>query len=271
MQVYKYMDIGTAKPGEEIRKRIPHHCIDILKPSEQYTVGNFVQKCDDLIPEIIKRGRIPVISGGTGFYIKTFLSGLPETPPKNPKVRQKVFKDLETKGIDVLFQELCEKDPVAGEKIRKNDIYRVTRAVEVIRDTGRPLSSFTAGNSLRKRYRCCLLGLSRDREELYSRINRRVEQMFDSGLPDEVSGLINMGFTAEDPGMKGIGYREFFEMEIAGCLQYKDVLEKIQQNTRRYAKRQITFFKNIPHVQWHSPDDLKGIQTCISNFLGGEI
>ena len=266
MQVYKYMDIGTAKPSKEMRRLLPHHLIDILEPSRQFSVGDFVRNCDSLIPEIAGRGKIPVISGGTAFYLKTFLYGLPSTPLGDSKIRNEVFRDLSRKGIEFLYNELCGFDPKAAEKIQKNDTYRISRAVEVIRQTGKAFSSFAPPKNPREKYRCCFIGLNREREVLYSRINKRVVDMFKQGLPDEVGTLKRMGFTAEDPGMKGIGYREFFEAEKTGCPGMQDILEKIQQNTRRYAKRQITFFKSIDYVRWFSPDDNKKIKSYISRF-----
>ncbi|MCX7786215.1 MAG: tRNA (adenosine(37)-N6)-dimethylallyltransferase MiaA [Spirochaetes bacterium] len=260
MQVYKGLDIGTAKPSLEVRSQVPHHLIDILDPREQYTAGEFVHRAEELIPQIDVRGRIPIISGGTAYYFKNFLYGLPETPVANPSVREWLDQRLELEGLPRLYEELKRIDPVAGERISPRDTYRILRALEVYYSTGRALSSYAVPVSPRLGRSYRLIGLIRDRKELYQRIDARVEEMFKQGLPEEVARLIALGYGEEDPGMRGIGYREFFQLGKEGCLTLSQVKTEIQKNSRRYAKRQITFFKSLPGVQWLHPNSIRSLK-----------
>lgn len=251
MQVYRGMDIGTAKPSPEEQLRIPHHLIDICDPDEQFNAGDFVRMADEACKSIHSRGKIPLISGGTGFYLKNFVMGLPEAPPADPETRSTLKMELETKGSAALFKELGHKDPVSAERIHPNDSYRLLRALEVCRFTGKPLSSFAASSSLpRKTYRFLLVGLERKRSELYTRIEKRCDLMFEQGLPLELKTLRDAGYRASDPGMRAIGYQEFFIGEEELSDQVDTVKALIVRNSRRYAKRQICFFSSLPDVHW---------------------
>lgn len=256
MQVYRGLDIGTAKPSPEVRHRVPHHLIDILDPREQYTAGEFVHRAEELIPRIELRGHIPIISGGTAYYFRNFLYGLPETPVADPSIREWLDQRLLTEGLPHLYEELKRVDPVAGERISPRDTYRILRALEVYHATGRPLSAFPVPKTPRLDRPYLLIGLQRDREDLYQRIDARVEEMFRQGLPEEVARLMASGYREEDPGMRGIGYREFFRLGRLGCLTLSQIKMEIQKNSRRYAKRQITFFKSLPGVRWIDPDSI---------------
>jgi tRNA dimethylallyltransferase len=256
MQVYRGMDIGTAKPTARERQELPHHLIDIREPSDQFNVGDFVRLADEACLQIAGRGRLPVVSGGTGFYLKNFIMGLSEAPPSDEKVREQLRKELEEKGAASLMEELAAADPVSAQRIHINDEYRLLRALEVYRSCGQPLSSFEK-NAVGKReqhFRFIIIELSRSREELYSRINARCDQMFRDGLADEVKRLFEAGYTPNDPGLRAIGYREFFVEdadEPRGWRLSRDtggVQALVAQNSRRYAKRQITFFGGIPNV-----------------------
>ncbi|MDR0302535.1 MAG: tRNA (adenosine(37)-N6)-dimethylallyltransferase MiaA, partial [Treponema sp.] len=211
MQVYRGMDIGTAKPSVEERARLPHHLIDIRDPSQQFNAGDFVRLADEACKEIASRGKLPVVSGGTGFYLKNFIMGLSEAPPSNEEIRAELKNELQEKGSVALMTELAAADPVSAGRIHINDEYRLLRALEVWRSCGQPLSSFEV-NSEKKRscFRFITIGLSREREELYRRINLRCEEMFRRGLAEEVRSLYEKGYTPNDPGLRAIGYREFF-------------------------------------------------------------
>lgn len=267
MQVYRYMDIGTAKPGPCVRDRLPHHFIDIKNPDEQYNAGEFVQAADRLIPKIVSRGRVPVVSGGTAFYFRNFIYGLPEVPPADESQRNRLREELEAEGPEPLFRELERVDPAAAERIFPADTYRILRALEVYRLTGSPLSAFAVKEEPRGRYRFLVIGLDRPREELYRRIGRRVEEMFEAGLPGELKRILSLGYGADDPGLRAIGYREFFEMRKEGCPTLGVIRERIKRNTRRYAKRQITFFKRLPGIRWFHPDDEDPIRGEVERFL----
>ena len=267
MQVYRGMDIGTAKPSAEERATLPHHLIDIRDPSEQFNAGDFVRLADKACLQIAQRGSLPVISGGTGFYLKNFILGLSEAPPSDQEIRMRLKLDLKEKGIAALMEELAICDPVSAGRIHINDEYRLLRALEVYRSCGRPLSSFEVNSAIcrsdaacadkiRADYRFTIIGLSRPREELYRRINLRCARMFEQGLAAEVRSLFEAGFTPNDPGMRAIGYREFFveSEEAQDKWRLSEDLDGVQalvaQNSRRYAKRQITFFAKIPGVKW---------------------
>jgi tRNA dimethylallyltransferase len=262
MQVYRGMDIGTAKPSKNERDRLPHHLIDIRDPSQQFNAGDFVRLADEACQQIAGRGKLPVISGGTGFYLKNFIMGLSEAPPSDKETRAVLKQELKGKGAATLMEELAAGDPVSAGRIHINDEYRLLRAIEVLRFSGRPLSSFEVNaKEKRPRYRFMTIGLSRHREELYRRINLRCAEMFRQGLADEVRCLYEAGFTPNDPGLRAIGYREFFIEDIDSPGQWRlsqdidGVQALVAQNSRRYAKRQITFFASLPSVKWIEGED----------------
>jgi len=255
VQVYRGLDIGSAKPSPAERAALPHHLIDIRDPAEQFTAGDFARLALEKIDEIEGRGGLPVVSGGAGFYIRSLVLGLPESPPADPAIRAALRGDLARLGPAVLRAELFQGDPVSAARIHPNDEYRLLRALEVLRLTGRPLSAFArnrpaAGRTWR------LVGLRRDREDLYRRIDERCATMFRDGLVDEVRGLWRRGLTPRDPGLRAIGYREFFiERPGGGCefVSMEDidaVKALVARNSRRYAKRQMTFFAGLDNVEW---------------------
>ena len=266
MQVYRGQDIGTAKPEPSFLSRVKHHLIDIREPHEQFHAGEFVELADELAKDIDSRGKLPVICGGTGFYFRNFIYGLPDAPPSDAGIREELQAELERSGADVLFSRLSEADPVSAGRINPNDHYRILRALEVFRLTGKPLSSYVVPDEPREDYDIYLIGLRRERELLYSRIDRRVILMFDEGLEQEVADLRAAGCRADYPGMKGIGYREFFQADEEGFGRER-IIELIQRNSRRYAKRQITYFRQLDRINWFSPDDIDGISAGISRFL----
>ena len=253
MQVYRQMDVGTAKPSLEERARIPYHLLDVADPSEQFNAGRFVTEAEKLIRSIRQRSRFPVVAGGTAFYITSFLYGLPEAPPGDPAVRERLRGIERDEGRAALYRLLLQSDPQGAARIQPNDRYRVMRALEVFQATGRSLFSYKWPRAPRADMRFLLLGLDRPREDVYRRIEARVDAMFDAGLLDEVKGLLSQGYGLKDPGMRGIGYRELLEMRY-GCETLGEVHLKIVRNTRRYAKRQLTFFRAVPGVCWLSPE-----------------
>lgn len=259
MQVYRGLDIGSAKPDRAYLEKLPHHLIDVRDPHEQFTTGDFVREADRLIPEITSRGRMPVLSGGTAFYFRNFLYGLPPIPPIDPSIREALSRSLKENGLNSIYEELLRCDPPTARRLNRNDSARIVRAVEVYRGTGTPLSHFEISHRSRIPYDVKIIGLERDRAELYERIDRRVDIMFQQGLVEEVKGLIAGGIDSDMPSMKGIGYSEFFDMMNRGCMTLEDLKDKIKQDSRRYAKRQITFFKSLPGVKWFSPLNREGI------------
>jgi tRNA dimethylallyltransferase len=259
MQVYRGMDIGTAKPSPQERALFPHHLIDIRNPDEQFNAGEFVRLAGEAISGIAGRGGLPVISGGTGFYLKNLVCGLPEAPPSDPALREALREELRLRGAAALAEELTRWDPVSAGRIHLHDEYRLLRALEVFRLSGRPLSSYPASGAGRRDYRMLLIGLTRSREELYRRIDGRCAAMFRAGLPAEVGRLWEAGYSPRDPGMRAIGYREFFVEPSPGAFRISEDLASVQtltaRNSRRYAKRQISYFASLPGVTWISAGD----------------
>ena len=267
LQVYRHMSIGTAKPDDSVTSRIPHHLVDCIDPDDEFSAGDFVKQADKLCHEIYNRGKIPVIAGGTGFFLKNFIYGLPAAPASSEEIRQKLQKRLEAEGLEKLREELRTKDPDSWERIKPQDSYRILRALEVYYTSGSPLSGYKLPETTRSQYRFLLIGLVRDRAELYERINERVEAMFRSGLPEEYKKLRVMGYSSACPGLSAIGYREFSIMEELGSLTLNDVKELIKQNSRNYAKRQITFFKALPDVHWLHPEQWQDAVNMVAAFI----
>jgi tRNA dimethylallyltransferase len=257
MQAYRGMDIGTAKPDPSLRSRLPHRLLDIRGIDEQYTVGDFVRLADEACERIAAAGKLPVVSGGTGFYVRNFICGLPSAPAADPALRSKVARDLIEKGADVLRAELAAADPDSAARIHENDLYRLTRALEITRLTGRPMADFAAPSAPRGLFRFATIGVERPRDEIEARIGERVDAMMAAGLAEEVAGLRRAGYGEADPGMQAIGYREFFEPSCGGGTGGMDLAalaDAIKRDTRRYAKRQMTFFRRLPGIEWIGPD-----------------
>ena len=267
MQVYRDLDVGTAKPAKELLDKIRHHLIDIRSPKEQFHAGDFVSLADILASEITNRGNIPVICGGTAFYFKNYLYGLPDIPEVNIEIRKKLQIELDELGAGALYSELQRIDPVRAVKVHPNDKYRILRALEVNRGSGHPQSCFKPLELLRPGINPLILGLGRDRRELYGRIDQRVDEMFETGLDNEIKRCFHNGLTETDPGMKGIGYKEFFLMKKTGEFTHTDIRDMIKMNSRRYAKRQMTFFKSLPDVKWFHPEDVNLIREEINGFF----
>jgi tRNA dimethylallyltransferase len=253
MQAYRSLDIGTAKPDSAAQARLPHRLIDVLEIEEQYTVGDFVRRADEACADISGRGKLPIVSGGAGFYVRNFLCGLPTAPANDPATRESVARDLAERGIGALRAELAAADPESAARIHGNDVYRLTRALEVTRATGRPMADFAPPTGTRAGYRFLTVGLSRTPAELAARIGVRVDAMFAAGLADELRALRAAGHGPGEPGMKAIGYREFFEFGEASARDLAAISERIKLDTRRYAKRQMTFFRKLPGIEWISP------------------
>lgn len=257
MQVYKKLNIGTAKPSLEELAELPHHLVDICDITQEFSVADFVSSADLLCNQIYKKGKIPVIAGGTGFYIRNFILGLPITPESDEKIRNMLKTRLLEEGNKKLYEELKQVDLKSAEKIHINDSYRILRSLEVFYTTGKPRSSFELNNKLRDLYDFLILIPERNREDLYTRINTRVDLMFDLGLEKEVKDLINSGATSSMPGMKGIGYREWF------CFNdINKIKEEIKRNSRKYAKKQYTYMSGIPEsciIPFNTDEELLSI------------
>ncbi len=278
MQVYQYMDIGTAKPTPEERARAPHHLIDFIDPADHYTAGRYVVDARAAIREIHGRGRIPLLAGGTGMYLQSLLTGLfgPEQPlaGDNEELqqawRERLKKRLAQEGRGALYRELQQHDPVSAARIHPNDCQRLLRALEIFFITGIPWSEHLArqqaargraqGGHLLK------LGLCGEREQLYQRINQRVELMVAAGLPAEVRRLLDMGYHGGLKSMQSIGYLHMVQY-LAGRRSWDETLRLLARDTRRYAKRQYTWFRRDQEINWFSPARRDEIFARIDAFL----
>ena len=250
-QVYKYMDIGTAKAEPELTKEIPHHLIDILEPDKQMNVSDFVDMADEACGAIASRGNIPVLCGGTGFYIRNFLYGVAPTPMSDEKIRNELKDRIANEGNETLYNELKAVDPESASKIHVNDAYRICRALEVYYISGQTRTSYKIEKKLRNQYDFLFIILEPERELLYSRINSRVDKMVEMGLIEEVKELMARGYSKETPGMKAIGYSEWFKedgsvIDFENAEEVNAVLEEIKHHSRKYAKKQYTYIRDIP-------------------------
>ncbi|MDI3471914.1 MAG: tRNA dimethylallyltransferase [Thermotogaceae bacterium] len=238
MQIYKYMDIGTAKPSLVERNIVPHHMIDIVYPDEEYNVYKYVKETLDIIDKILSRGKIPILVGGTGLYAEGLIKGIVEIGP-DFELRKKLQK-LEKENPGSLRSMLEEFDPVAAQRIHPNDIKRTIRALEVILKMNRKFSELQKSVAPRKKF--SLIFLNRERNELYERINKRVENMIKLGLIDEVKKILRMGYSPELNSMKAIGYKETIDF-IHGKYSFDEYIHVLKRNSRHYARRQIIWFR----------------------------
>ena len=260
VQVYRFLDIASAKPEKELVEKIPHHLVDIRFPWEQYNSGDFCKDAERLIKEINERGNIPLITGGTAYYFKQLLYGPSSTPESNPKTREEIQRTIDDIGLDKAYEMLMSLDMEAAKKIDKNDRYRISRALEVIKDTGCPLSSFPVSDTLREDIDFVIIGLKREKKELEERIRKRVDIMFDSGAVREMKALLSMGADLSWPGMQGIGYREWFNAMESGEVNISIIKDMIIRSSIKYAKRQMTFFSSFSDTLWFSPNDIEKIK-----------
>ncbi|MCU0641000.1 MAG: tRNA (adenosine(37)-N6)-dimethylallyltransferase MiaA [Candidatus Margulisbacteria bacterium] len=253
MQVYRGMDIGTAKPSIEERQGIPHHLIDVRNPDEEWTVSDFVEESQKLKVKIQNNGKLPIIVGGTGLYLWSLLEGFsfPLTPA-DPALRTK----LEQQGSSILYSQLGKVDPASTAKIHANDKKRIIRALEVFELTGKPISELQERRTEsveRRTEGYLLIGLDLPRPELYARINERVDQMMLAGLVDEVKGLLANGYDKALNSFQALGYKEVVDY-LAGRWDHRTMVEEVKKRTRHFARRQMTWFRRFPDARWFPPD-----------------
>ena len=257
MQIYKGLDVGTAKVAPEETHGIPHHAVDILEPNEPFSVADFVTLAGTLEADISARGRLPILVGGTGLYVQSFLYGVRFAAEKTPDgLREQLAAELAEKGPEAMYKELQTADPEAAAAIHPNNQVRVLRALEHFRATGKRLSEQKAQSLPSERpYRSLVLGLDfPDRTQLYRRIDLRVDQMMEQGLLKEVEALKAMGYDRSYVSMQGLGYKELLSYLDGECT-LDDAVSQIKQSTRHFAKRQITWFKREKHVTWINKKD----------------
>lgn len=249
MQIYKGMDIGTAKVSEEEMQGIPHYLIDIKEPDESFSVAEFQEIVRKQIDDIHARGKMPMIVGGTGLYIQSVIYDYQFTEtPSDEKVRERMEVFIKAHGIDPLYEKLKEIDPDSAAAIHKNNHRRVIRALEVYEVTGKKFSDYTKEQSQELLYDVSIIGLTMDRDVLYERINHRVDMMMQAGLLDEVKSLYESGLH-DVQSIQAIGYKELYAYFVGRCT-LEEAVEQLKQNSRRYAKRQLTWFRNKMPVKW---------------------
>jgi tRNA dimethylallyltransferase len=268
MQIYKYMNIGTAKPTLDEREGIPHHMIDVVFPDQEFSVALFRKLAGEYIDDIINRGKVPIVLGGTGLYINSLTYSLDFTEASEDKEYRTFLMDLaDQEGKEYVHSMLRERDPEAYERLFPNDLKRVIRALEVYKATGKTISQSQRESKERPiEYNPAYFALTMDRKRLYDRINLRVDKMFDSGLIEEVKMLRNMGYSRELTSMQGIGYKEVFDY-LDKSMTLEEIKSIIKQSTRRYAKRQLTWFRREYRIKWIDLDKLDTIEEIIQNII----
>lgn len=267
MQIYKGMDIGTAKVTIDEMQGIKHHMIDVVNPNEDYSVSEFRYDSEKIIGNMHSNGKVPIIVGGSGLYVNSLIYDLDFANAKSDeKLREYYDYYHKEHGEDALYEKLQRIDPEAAEKIHKNNVKRVIRALEVYDLTGVKFSE--QNTDIRKpsnKYQCILVGLSLDRKILYERINQRVDIMIEQGLIDEVKELLNKGYHKDLVSMRGIGYKEIIDY-LDGDLSLEEAVNILKRNTRRFAKRQYTWFLRDSNVKWFDLENIKDIDLTVNDI-----
>jgi len=247
MLVYRYMDIGTAKPSRDELNAVPHHLINILEPSEKFSAGMFRERAMKIIDEIHGKGRIPLVVGGTGFYIRTLTAGLFEGPGADESLREQLISEEDKFGKGHLYSRLKSIDPAAADKIEPNDLRKIVRALEVSLKEEKGITDMQRETTNAPEYDFIKIGLTRDRKELYPMIEQRVDRMMEAGLLEETKALLERGPAAT--ALQALGYKEM-KLYIDGEVDLAEAVRLIKKRTKMYAKRQFTWFKKEPEINW---------------------
>lgn len=268
MQLYRHMDVGTAKPSAKERARAPHHMIDIADPDENYTVARYVEEATKAIDGIVLKKKVPLLVGGTGLYLRGLLEGLFQLPQVPDSIREKYRKKLSGQDPDALYEMLLQVDPESAARVHPHDRQRLTRALEIFEATGIPWSEHIARHNKKEGalQDVLIIGLTCKREDLYNRINRRVDLMIDQGLLEEVKKLLGMGYGAGLKSMQSIGYRHMVNY-LEGKWDWRQAVELLARDTRRYAKRQYTWFRRMPEIVWLHPAQYRDVVPIIKKHF----
>jgi tRNA dimethylallyltransferase len=267
LQVYRELDIGTAKPTWAERARVPHHLIDVADPPEPFDAARYAQEGRQILAQLTARGVPPLVVGGTGLYLKALLSGLFAEGEPQPGVRDRVRQELGVLGLPALYARLLHLDPVTAARLHPHDTYRIVRALEVMEATGKPLSQFIAAHRFQDApYETLKLGLMRPREELYQRIELRIQVMLEAGWLEEVEGLLTRYPLTLKP-LQALGYRHLINY-LTGRWSLEEALTLLTRDTRRYAKRQLTWFGSDPSIRWFHPDQIEAMAAALAEFFG---
>jgi tRNA dimethylallyltransferase len=270
MQIYRHMDIGTAKPTLEEVARVPHHMIDIIDPDIPFDAAEYAKRAHRIIFSLCRRHRIPFVVGGTGFYLKALIHGLCEAIPSCPAIRERLQNQASTVGSFELHKRLSACDAQTAYRLHPNDTYRIIRALEVFEITGKPLSAHQETHRFAESaFTFLKIGLHMDRKTLYERIDQRVEAMMAAGLPAEVERLLSKGYASTLNAMQSIGYRHMTDF-LEGRQTLEEAVRTMKRDTRRYAKRQMTWFTRDTDIHWVNPDQIDSMRHRIRSFLNEE-
>jgi len=274
MQIYKYMDIGSAKPTKEELAQAKHYLVDEIDPRTEFSAAEYQTLAKKYIETVFRNGKTPVVSGGTGLYLNSLLYDMDfSVMPKQAELRRQLEQEAEIRGAESVHDRLKALDPAAAARIHPNNLKKVIRAIEVLETTGKGIPEFQESFVPTGDYRCILIGLTRERKELYRRIDDRVDQLMEAGLVKEVEALLEKGLTENSIAMKGIGYKEIIAY-LHGAYDLEEAVRLVKRNTRHYAKRQLTWLRRYPEMIWFNlsefpteEDALTAIFTTIRSYL----
>ena len=267
-QVYRHMDIGTAKPSREQREKIPHHLIDVVDPDEEFNAAMFRNLAIEIAHELADQDKRIIVCGGTGLYIKALTRGLFGGPGQDPQIRQALEWEIEEHGIGALYHRLEQVDPQSAARIHPHDRQRISRALEVYHATGRKISDWQSEHGFTDSlFEVLKIGLDRPRSEVYDRIDRRCELMIATGLLNEVKKLVEMGYALDLKPMQSIGYRHL-GLFLRGRMSLEKAVHLMKRDTRRFAKRQLTWFRNDREIRWFDPESQRSnIEDAVREFF----
>jgi tRNA dimethylallyltransferase len=263
MQVYRFMDCGTAKPDDAALARVRHHLVSIVPPDYRFSAGDFRRRALAAIDEMGKSGKLPILVGGTGLYFRALEYNLSRAPAASTVLRQRLYRD-EEKHSGTLYKRLMEVDPDTATSLHPNDLVRIVRALEIYELSG-TRQSLLKGQKPNPDFDILKIGLMIDRDALYRKLESRCMYMIEAGLPREVFSLLRRGYDESCPSMKGLGYSHFIQY-FKGCVCWQETIRLFTRDTRRYAKRQLTWFSRDEAVSWYSPEQSDCIGTCIREF-----
>ena len=268
MQIYKHMDIGTAKPTAEEQACVTHHMVDVVAPDEPFDAARFAEHARQIIADLCQQQILPFVVGGTGLYIKALLYGLFSDDVSDPQIRAKLKAEADSQGIASLYQRLVRLDPETARRLHPNDTYRILRALEVVQASGKPISRHHREHAFAEQpFEALKIGLNTERERLYERINNRVDEMLAAGLLSEVKDLLKKGYSADLKAMQSIGYRHMLDT-LQGRLTPEECARTLKRDHRRYAKRQLTWFNADAGIIWKTPEQIEEMIQLVAGFIG---
>ena len=266
-QVYRGMDVGTDKPASEERQAVPHRLIDLVDPDESFNAGLYRRRAIDEIERLYRDCRLPLVVGGTGLYVRTLLKGLCDAPQADPIMREALRQEAEDQGYDRLYARLVDVDPVIAARLHPRDESKVIRALEVYQLSGRRMSEFQQEHGFAERpFAALMIGLNRDRDMLYRRIEGRIDWQLAHGLIEETKQLLAQGYQRDSAAMKGLGYRQVAE-HLAGEYDAAEMVRRFKRDTRHFSKRQMTWFRKEPGIQWLMIEESEPVQHTTTRVI----